>query len=78
MTPEYICPVECTECPIEDCRPRELHKLIGFKQMTSRYDRGMTVIRVAETFNVSKHTVVSALDARAAGRLTSIPLVSIR
>ncbi len=78
MTRETICPVECELCPIDDCWPRKLSKLVEFKQMVHRYDGGMNTISVAEAFNVTKRTVVRALDARAAGKLTNIPLVSTR
>ncbi len=78
MTRETICPIECTKCPIEDCWPRKLSKLVEFKQMVHSYDGGMNQISVAEAYNVSKNTVVRALDARAAGKLTNIPLVSTR
>ena len=78
MTGDMICPVECTQCPIEDCWPRKLRTLVDFKRMVNRYNGGMTTISIAESFDVSKRTVERALEAGAAGKLTNIPLVSTR
>ncbi len=78
MTKAYICPVECTECPIEDCVPRRLKLLIGYKQMSNLWYNGVNMADVADRFGVQRKTVSNAVDADRAGQLTRIPLVSIR
>ncbi len=72
---EYICPIGCFQCPIEDCAPNRLRKLVEYKQMSSLWHDGVTMADVADRCGVQRKTVSKAVDAYREGKLTNIPLM---
>ncbi len=71
----YVCPVECTKCPIDDCQPREMKRLVTYKQVVAQLDSGAATRHVAEILQVSRGTIHDARQAFASGELSNIPLV---